>query len=103
MLLFVAPTATFAVGNAQEQSEGGINEDAVLKAMNAAMKDWRHRVETYRAAAKAESRQVSPDLRRVWDRAKAASQRVAIANETVWDRAQSEVERELAALKADRQ
>ncbi len=93
----------FAADSAQEQSEGGINEDAFLKTMSATMKDWWQKVETHLAAATAESQQAGRALRRVWDQAKAVSQRVALASETGWDRAKSAVERELAALKADRQ
>lgn len=102
-LLFVAPTATFAAGDAQERSQDGINQDAFLKALNAEIKDWRQRVETYLAAAKAESQHASPDLRWIWNQAKAASQRVALVTETGWGRAKSEVERKVAQLKADRQ
>jgi hypothetical protein len=70
--------------------------------MSAEMKDWRQSGETYLAAAKTESRHASPDRRWVWDRPK-HRRRVALATETGWDRAKCEVDRELAALKADRQ
>jgi hypothetical protein len=102
-LLAAVPITTVAADNAREQSEDSINQSAFLKSMNNEMKDWRQRVETYLAAAKAKSEQASPDLRWVWDQAKAASERVALVTETDWDSAKSAVERELAALKADRQ
>jgi hypothetical protein len=99
-LFFVAPITTLAAGNTREQSEDSINKDAFFKAMNDEMMDWRHRVETYLAAAKAKSEEARPDLRRVWDRAKAAWQSVALASETSWDRAKSAVEGDFAAIKA---
>jgi len=102
-LLFAAPIATVAAGNAPEQSKEGINSDAILKTMNDEMKDWRQRAETYVAEAKSESGQAGPNLRWAWDRARAASERVALATETGWDEAKTAVEREVAALKADRQ
>jgi hypothetical protein len=100
---FVASITTFAAGNVQKQSEDTSNKDVVLRTINDEMKDWRQRVETYLAAAKAKSERPGPDLHGIWDQAKATSLNIVLATETGWDRAKSAVGREWAALKADRQ